>query len=126
MAVRLYDGVVELIDKGGDLFAEKVAMTERSLAPWDSGNLATHIKPVKRKLGSYIVSTNSVGKNGVAYPARIEAGQAVLPTGKYMHNFYDGRGLVPAIYYKGKWHERANPSKQSHFAQKTVSRYGGH
>lgn len=125
MAIRMYAEVVKLIDKGGDLFTQKVVMTERSLAPWDTGNLASSIKSIKRGVGSYIVTTNAYGKNGVAYPARIEAGDAVYPTGRYMHNFYDGRGLVPAIYYKNKWHEMANPSKRSHFASKTVSRYGG-
>ena len=125
MAVRLVQGVQKLIDKGGDMFAKKVVMTEKSLAPWDSGRLASSITAIKTGLGSYTVTTNAVGDNGVAYPARIEAGQAVYPTGKFVHNFYDGRGLVPAIYYKGKWHEMANPSHQSHFAKKTVSRYGG-
>lgn len=126
MAVRLYETVERLVDHGGDLFVQKVIMTERSYAPWDTGNLASHIMSIKHGIGSYTVTTNSVGENGVAYPARIEAGDAVYPTGRYMHNFYDGRGLVPAIYYKKKWHEMANPSKQSHFARKTVSRYGGH
>lgn len=126
MAVRLYSAVEKLVDRGGDLFSEKVAMTERSLAPWDTGRLASSIRPIKRKIGSYIVSTNAVGDNNVAYPARIEAGDAVYPTGRYVHNFYDGRGLVPAIYYKNKWHEMANPSHESHFAKKTVSKYGGH
>lgn len=125
MAVRLYSAVEELVDKGGDLFVKKVIMTEKSYAPWDTGNLANSIMSIKHKVGSYTVTTNAVGENGVAYPARIEAGQAVYPSGRYMHNFYDGRGLVPAIYYKKKWHEMANPSHRSHFASKTVSRYGG-
>ena len=126
MAVKLYSTVEKLIDKGGDLFVQKVIMTEKSLAPWDTGRLANSIMSIKHKVGSYTVTTNAAGDNGVEYPARIEAGDAVYPTGRYMHNFYDGRGLVPAIYYKKKWHEMANPSHQSHFAKKTVSRYGGH
>lgn len=126
MPVRLYAGVRDLCDKGGDMFVKKVVMTEKSLAPWDTGRLASSIAPIKHKIGSYTVSTNAAGDNGVEYPARIEAGDAVYPTGRYMHNFYDGRGLVPAIYYKGKWHEMANPSHRSHFAKKTVSKYGGH
>ena len=126
MAVDIVGGIRKLVDKGGDLFAQKVVMTEESLAPWDSGQLASSITAIKNGLGSYTVTTNASGSNGFEYPARIEAGQAVYPTGKYVHNFYDGRGLVPAIYYKGKWHEMANPSKRSHFAKKTVSKYGGH
>lgn len=123
MAVHLVREVEKIIDHEADLFVQKVMMTERSLAPWDTGKLASSIHSIKTGLGSYIVTTNAVGKNGVAYPARIEAGDAVYPTGKYKVDFHDGRGPVPAIYYKDKWHEMARASKQSHFAQKTVSRY---
>lgn len=123
MAVHLVKEVENMIDHGGDLFVTKVMMTERSLAPWDTGNLAKSIHSIKNGLGSYTVTTAATGKNGVAYPARIEAGDAVYPTGAFTHNFFDGRGAVPAIYFKNKWHEMANPSKQSHFAARTVSRY---
>ncbi len=123
MAVRLVREVENLIDHGGDLFVKKVMMTERSLAPWDTGKLAKSIHSIKHGLGAYTVTTEAVGKNSVAYPARIEAGDAVYPTGKFKHDFHDGRGPVPAIYYHNKWHEMARASRQSHFAAKTVSRY---
>lgn len=123
MAVRLVEEIEKVVDREADLFVQKVVMTEKSLAPWDTGRLANSIHPIKQGLANYIITTDAVGDNDVAYPARIEAGDAVYPTGKYVHNFYDGRGLVPAIYFKGKWHEFARASKQSGFAQKTVSRY---
>ena len=57
MAVHLVQGVQKLIDKGGDMFAKKVVMTEKSLAPWDSGRLASSITAIKTGLGSYTVTS---------------------------------------------------------------------
>ena len=121
--VDIVGGIEKIVDHEADLFVKKIIMTERSLAPWDTGKLANSIHSVKLGLCDYIITTNAVGTNGVAYPARIEAGDAVYPTGRFKVDFHDGRGPVPAIYYKGKWHELARASKQSHFALKTVSRY---
>ena len=119
--VHLARAVEKIIDTQADEFVSEVVAYEKSIAPVDTGRLVASIHSEKMGLGSYIVTTDAYGDNGFEYPARIEAGQAVYPTGKFMHNF--GDGLVPAIYFKHAWHEMARPSSRSHFARNTVNRF---
>lgn len=115
MAVRLVSGVKQLIDKGAGQFMQEVVATERSLAPIDTGNLAGSITGRKVKLGSYVITTNAVGRNGFAYPLHIEFGQGGY-SAKGMHFVTHGREVIT---------KSTAPSKQSHFARKTISKYGG-
>lgn len=116
MAVRLVSAIEQLIDKGAGQFMQEVVATERGLAPVDTGNLAGSITGRKVKFGSYVVTTNAVGRNGFAYPLHIEFGQGAT-SARGMNFITHGKQLY-------RVHSVA-PSKQKHFAQKTISRYGG-
>lgn len=113
MAVRLYDGVRDLIDKGADYLTEEMVSTAASLAPIDTGQLSGSIHKIRIGLGEYIISTNAYGHNGVEYAAKIETGESVVG---YQHFTYRGKEF--------RVHAVAG-SKQSHFMSKTVSKYGG-
>lgn len=117
MAVNLVRGIEREVDRiMGQKVQEMVAM-ERSLAPVDTGNLASSITGRKVKLGSYIITTNARGRNGFAYPAWIEFGEVMFPThAKALHFVSHGKNIVASS---------AGPSKQSHYARKTIAAYGG-
>lgn len=93
---------------------DTVVPAAKEAAPHDTGNLKQHIYAYQTSKFRWIVTTNSHGENGVAYPARIELGQAVYPTNK------------PALWFHKKWHSMARASSESHFMKNTVSRFGGH
>ena len=117
MAVNLVRGFEREVDRVMGLKIQEIVAAERGFAPVDTGNLAGSITGRKVSLGKYIVTTNAVGRNGFAYPAWIEFGETIYPTNKkVLHFIAHGR----QVYAKS-----AGPSAQSHYAQKTISAYGG-
>lgn len=117
MAVALVAGVEKLIDKGGHQFVHEVVATFRANAPVDTGQLVGSIRSHRITLGRYEVSTNAHGHNGVEYPLHIEYGEVVFATKKKaLHFVSHGKNIVA---------KSAAPSKQSHFARNTISKYGG-
>ena len=117
MAIHLVKGIEWMIDKGAGQFMQEVVATARGFAPVDTGNLSGSISGTKVGVGTYSVSTNAVGRNGFAYPARIEFGQGVTATHKKaLHFVAHGNKVVT---------KSAGPSAQSHFIKNTISKYGG-
>jgi len=117
MAVDIVGGITKLVDQGAGQFMQEVVATARGNAPVDTGFLSSSISGVKVGVGKYEVGTNAVGRNGFAYPARIEFGQEVTAThAKALHFVSHGNQITT---------KHAAPSKQSHFMKKTVSKYGG-
>lgn len=111
--VRLVAGVEGLIEKAASQIADKAVVIEKSNAPVSSGKLMASIHKVSTSRFSYIITTQAFGDNGFQYPARIEAGQAVVPTvAKKLHFVVHGH----EVYTK-----RAAASSKSHFAKNTMS-----
>lgn len=114
MPINLYPEVEKMLDKWADKFAQELADDARHNAPHDTYNLANSIVPIKIGLGQYRVTTNAVGHNGVAYPAKIETGEDVSG---YQHFYYKGREIQTKY---------VNGTSKPRFMSKTVSKYGGH
>lgn len=114
MAVRLYRGVQRILDEGAGKIVQKLVNDARGNAPVESGNLARSITGIKVSTGNYIVTTNAVGRNGVAYPAKIETGESV---DGYQHFVINGRHIYT---------HHVNGTSKPRFMSKTVSKYGGH
>lgn len=113
MAVHLVDGVTDLIEDASEKIALKAVNMAKHYAPVDTGQLKGSIQ--KRKIGvaAWQVSTFAYGDNGFEYPARIEAGQAVVAhRGRLLH--FVTHGVEVRTPY-------AAPSSKSHFAKKTIS-----
>ena len=119
MAVRLTDGVEQMVRKGSDFLTEEMVSVAAANAPIETGTLAGSIKKINVGLGEYIITTNAYGHNGFEYPAHIERGQGVVPTKKKALSFY----AVPVGKVLTK---STKPSAQSHFMHNTVIAYGGH
>lgn len=116
MAIHIGNAVIDFAKKGGDECAKQGVRAAKGFAPHDSGNLAGSIHSMQTSRSSWLVTTAATGSNGFAYPARIELGEPVIPTGKYT---YKG---VPAIWYKGTWHPGgARASSQSSFMRKAMA-----
>lgn len=113
MAVRLYSEVQKMLDEGAGKFVQILVNDARGNAPVDTGNLVASITGIKVGVGSYIVTTQAVGRNGVAYPAKIETGESVSG---YQRFIYHGREIRTNFV--------AGTSKPR-FMSKTVSKYGG-
>ena len=113
MSVAIRVGVVRLLDNAFEQYTDDMVTTAAGAAPVDTGNLAGHIHKTKLGLGTYIISTNSVGHNGVAYPLKIEQGDSV---DGYQHFVY--RNVEIRTMH-------VNASAQSHFMRAAVSKYGG-
>lgn len=111
MAVN-FSPLTEELDRVCLDFANKAMRLASTNAPKDSGALAGSIDLHFLGTGKYKISTNAAGSNGFEYPARIEAGEWVVP------NANNKRG---AIWFKGNWHLAAAPSSKSHFMKNTVS-----
>lgn len=103
--------IIEL--KMQDFVQDTLVPAAKNNAPHDSGKLRTSIHGVQTSRFSWIVTTSAVGANGVAYPARIEKGQAVYPR----------PGNTRGLWYHDRWHSMARASYQSHFMANTVSRF---
>lgn len=114
MAVRLYREVQRMLDEGAGKFVQTLVNDARSNAPVDTGNLVGSITGIKVGVGEYIVTTNAVGRNGVAYPAKIETGESVRG---YQHFIYHGQEIRTRF---------VNGTSKPRFMSKTVSKYGGH
>lgn len=113
MAVRLYPEVKRMLDKGAGEFVQMLVKDARGNAPVESGNLASSITGIKVGDGQYLVTTNAVGRNGVAYPAKIETGESV---DGYQHFVINGRHIYT---------HHVNGTSKPRFMSKTVSKYGG-
>lgn len=114
MAVNLYSAVKGLVEKGADFLTEEMVVTAASNAPMDTGNLSGHIKKIKVGFAEYIITTDSRGKNGVEYPAKIETGESVSG---YQHFWYQGNEIKT---------RKVKGSSKPNFMKNTVSKYGGH
>ena len=112
MAVNLYGVTRDMLQTVCDEFADRAVRTASSNAPVDSGQLAMSIHVIPQGIGRYMVTTAANGINGFPYPARIEAGDWVIP------NANNKRG---AIWFHGNWHLAAAPSTRSHFMENTVN-----
>lgn len=112
MAFDLYTPTRKLLMQACNEVADKAMRMAQVNAPKDSGRLAMSIEWISQGIGRYTVITNAVGDNGFPYPARIEAGEGVVP---------NSRNKYGAIWFKGNWHLAAAPSTQSGFMKKTVS-----
>lgn len=113
MAVHLVDGITELVEDASEKIALKAVDMAKGYAPVDTGQLKASIKQHRTGLASWMISTDAYGDNGFQYPARIEAGQAVVATNhKALHFVAHGHEV---------WTKRAAPSSKSHFAKKTIS-----
>lgn len=109
--VHIAQGIETLVEEAASKIADKAVVLEKSKAPVSSGNLMASIHKEATSRFSYIITTNASGDNGFQYPARIEAGQAVVPTrAKYLHFYVHGN----EVYTK-----RAKASIKSHFAKNT-------
>lgn len=114
MSVRLYPEIEKMIDKWADKFADDLADDARHNAPHDTYNLANSIVAIKHGIGKYTVTTNAVGHNGVAYPAKIETGESVQG---YQH-FYYKRVEIRTRFVNG--------TSKPNYMYNTVRKYGGH
>lgn len=114
MPIRLYPEVKRMVDEGAGKFVQMLVNDARSNAPVESGNLASSITGIKIGDGQYLVTTNAVGRNGVAYPAKIETGEDVSG---YQHFFINGKEIKT---------KHVNGTSKPRFMSKTVSKYGGH
>lgn len=119
MAVKMVSTVRKMLKGEFDNIATRAMLQASGNAPYDSGNLAASIEWHSRGFGKYTVKTNAVGSNGVAYPARIEAGDPVFPNQKRQGWAYYPRG----IWYHNQWHSSARASSKSHFMEKTVENF---
>lgn len=113
--IWLYEEVERLIQLGGQEFVDQVVTTEKGFAPHSSGKLRASIHAEQIGKFRWLVTTNALGENGFAYPARIEAGQEVVPTKKKALHF--------KVHGKEIYTKRARASYQSHFARNTVDTY---
>lgn len=123
MAVHFEATLRNLFNEAGDQIVKRFEAQAKTNAPHDSGRLAASIHTVKDGEFHWTVSTHASGDNGFQYPARIEAGEPVVPSGKYHHNFGGSLGWRPAIWYKDAWHTGAKPSIQSHFMERTIAQF---
>lgn len=111
--VHLVYGITELIEDASEKIALKAVDMAKGYAPVDTGQLKQSIKQHKTGTASWLISTDAIGDNGFAYPARIEAGQDVRATkAKALHFVTHG------VEVRTK---RAKASSKSHFAKKTIS-----
>lgn len=112
MAIRLVNGIETLVEEAASKIADKAVILEKHNAPVSSGKLMASIHKIAIDRFSYVITTNASGDNGFQYPARIEAGQAVVPTQAKALRF-SVKGGKP-FYTK-----YAKPSSKSHFAKNT-------
>ena len=115
MSVALVSEVKRVVELGGQEFVDQVVATEKGLAPSCSGNLRQHISATQTSQFTWNISTHSVGENGVAYPARIEAGDDV--------NARPGSVLRFRVHGKEIRTKHVRASYQSHFAENTINMY---
>lgn len=113
MAVDIVGGVEKLLDDAFEHATSNMVSIAKGSAPVDTGNLRGHITKTKFGLGNYVISTNSVGQNGVAYPLKIEWGEAV---DGYQHFTYHNKDIKTT-------HVRA--SSRSGYMRNAISKYGG-
>lgn len=126
MAVYIVGHLDTVVVEALDRLADDGVSIAKSNAPHDSGALEDSIHKEVTGLYSRKVTTNAAGSSGkkankkrFEYPARIEAGDEVIPSGRYKHNF--GAGPEPAIWFKGRWHKKAGASAKSGFMEKTMN-----
>lgn len=110
MAIELVRPIRKVVDQAADMLAKQAVAKAKANAPVDSGKLAGSIVPMDEGIGHRTIMTNAVGSNGVAYPARIEAGDPVTPR----------PGNKRGLWYHGRYHKASRPSKRSHFMKRTM------
>lgn len=113
MAVRLVEGVERLLEDATLKIAQKAVIIEKHKAPVSSGQLMASIHYIKTGKCAYIITTQAFGDNGFQYPARVEAGQDVVPTQAKVLRFVVHDTTVYAKRTSVK------PTR-SHFADKTI------
>ena len=113
MAVRLVAGVEEIVEDAASQIADKAVIMEKHNAPVSSGKLMASIHKIAMDRFSYVITTNAFGDNGFQYPARIEAGQGVVPT--------QAKALHFVVHGKSVYTKHAKASSKSGFANKTIS-----
>lgn len=121
MAVHLETTLTNMFEDAGQRIVSIFVAQAKANAPVASGQLAGSISAVRDGMWHWTVSTHASGANNFEYPARIEAGEPVIPTGNFTHNF--GAGQEPAIWFYGTWHKKASASNRSHFMQITMSQF---
>lgn len=115
MAIHLGNVAAEFAKKGGEECCRQGVNAAKGFAPKRSGKLAASIHSYQTSPSSWLVTTAASGSNGFAYPARIEFGEPVVPTGKYT---FHG---VPAIWYEDEWHPGgARATEQPEFMKKAM------
>lgn len=113
MAVDIVKGAEKLLDDAFEHATDNMVSIAKGSAPVDTGNLRGHISKLKFGLGEYVISTHSVGENGVAYPLKIEWGEAV---DGYQHFTYRNMDIKTT-------HVAA--SSRSGYMKNAISKYGG-
>ena len=106
--IDLITPVFHFIEDAGNTLTDQAVSLAKANAPHDTGQLAGSIDSHHPGKFRWVIDTHANGWNGVAYPARIEAGDPVYPR------------RYGAVYFHGSWHLFADASKQSHFMEKTM------
>lgn len=113
MAISLGDVVVNIAEEAGNKLANEAVIIAKGNAPVDSGNLRGSIHAEKTGDARWKITTNAVGENDFAYPARIEKGEEVLP-----NPMTNPKGV---IWFHGKYHKKARASNEKEFMLRTMN-----
>lgn len=113
MAVDLVNGVRKLVDDALNHATDNMVSIAKGSAPVDTGQLRASITKTKLGIGRYVISTNAVGANGVAYPLKIEWGEEVSGYQRFVYRGTEIRTNHVAA------------SKKSGYMKNAISKYGG-